>query len=177
VSRTPDGVEVGDASLRPNQIFAVSLPHSPLDLAQQKSVVDVVRSRLLTPMGLRTLDPRDPRYAPRYRGTLMDRDRAYHNGTAWPWLVGAYAKALLRIGAQSPGAAGLASAAAEARDALAPLLRTIHKGASLGSIAEVFDAEPSGSGDDVQRPDGCMAQAWSVACTLEALIEVIRAGG
>lgn len=139
--------------IRPNQIFAVSLPHSPLSADQQRAVVACVREKLLTPFGLRTLDPSHPNFRPRYEGNLFERDRAYHNGTAWPWLLGPYAEAVARIGGSS------ASARSEARAALQPLLHAMHTPASgncIGQIAEVYDAtEP-------QRPQGCPAQAWSV---------------
>ncbi|NNF43114.1 MAG: glycogen debranching protein [Phycisphaerales bacterium] len=136
-----------DTTLRPNQLFAVGLPHSPLDAAQQRGVVDVVERMLLTPYGLRTLAPDDPRYVGRFEGDLWQRDQAYHNGTVWPWLIGVYVDAVLRVA----GKAGRQRAAA----ALAPLLATQAEG--MGQIAEVYD------GDAPHRPGGCPAQAWSVA--------------
>lgn len=143
-----------DPRVRPNQIFAVSLPDSALDAAQKQSVLARVRSRLLTPMGLRTLDPSDPGYRGRFEGDLMSRDAAYHNGTVWPWLIGAYAEAVLRVGNFSPAARD------EARSAIAPLLSALD-GSSSGQLAEVFDGD--GTPGSPQRPDGCMAQAWSIA--------------
>jgi glycogen debranching enzyme len=153
--------------IRPNQIFAVSLPHSPLPREQQFRVVESVRTHLLTPMGLRTLAPGSPNYRPRYEGTLFERDSAYHNGTAWPWLLGPFAEALLRVADFS------AAAKAEARAALQPLIDQMscpwpgpcngHLGC-LNQIAEIYDAEPP------QRPQGCTAQAWSVAETLRVWI-------
>lgn len=153
-----------DTAVRPNQIFAVSQPHSALSEEQQRAVVACVRDRLATPMGLRTLDPRDSRYVGRYRGTLMERDRAYHNGTAWPWLVGAYVRALLR------SAVDKGAAREEARGVIAPLVAAIGAGAGIGSIAEVYDGDAGLGGE--QRADGCMAQAWSVAEVLEAVVMV-----
>lgn len=147
--------------IRPNQLLAVSLPHSPLSKGQQLAVLATVRERLLTPMGVRTLDPADSRYRGRYEGRLFDRDAAYHQGTAWPWLLGVYAIAVLRVGEFSD------SARTEARRALEPILAQMDppKAAAgcLGQIAEVYD------GDDPQRPSGCPAQAWSIAVILEAM--------
>ncbi len=140
--------------IRPNQIFAVSLAHSPLEPAQQRAVVENVRRHLLTPFGLRTLAPGDPNYEKRFDGDMMSRDRAYHNGTVWPWLFGPYAEAVLRVGGCS------AESKAQVRALLAPLLHSMN-GCCLGQIAEVFDAE--GTPDRPQRPQGCVAQAWSIA--------------
>ena len=139
-----------DARLRPNQVFAVSLPFSPLTPEQQSSVVRVVRQLLLTPFGLRTLEPQDAAYCGRYEGDLHARDAAYHNGTVWPWLIGPYCDALLRVGANG------AAARAEARRAIEPLTAELDSGC-LGQIAEVYDGDPT------HRPSGCVAQAWSVA--------------
>lgn len=146
--------------LRPNQIFAASLPYSPLDQRQRWNVVRVVRERLLTPMGLRTLDRADPRYVGRFEGDLMKRDAAYHNGTVWPWLIGAYAEGVLRAGDFAD------AARAEARGSIRHLLGYLD-GPSAGSVAEVFDGDDTPGGS--QRPDGCMFQAWSVAELLRVL--------
>ena len=135
-----------DGMLRPNQIFAVSLPHSPLDLKMQQAIVAVVRRRLLTPFGLRTLEPGATGYCGRFEGDLMQLDGAYHNGTVWPWLLGAYGDAMRRLGA-SP---------LQLRSLTAPLLAELTTGC-VGQIAEVYD------GDAPHRPSGCPAQAWSVA--------------
>ncbi|MFN7020429.1 MAG: amylo-alpha-1,6-glucosidase [Phycisphaerales bacterium] len=145
-----------DASIRPNQVFAVSLPHSPLTPEQQRAVVRVVRERLLTPRGLRTLDPADPRYRARYEGDLFHRDGAYHNGTAWPWLLGPMAEAVMRSEAFSAESRDMA------RRILRPIIDTLtalppEPGACLRQIAEIYD------GGEPQRPQGCPAQAWSVA--------------
>lgn len=150
-----------DASIRPNQVFAASLPRSPLPLPKAKAVVAKVREKLLTPVGLRTLPPDDPRYHGRYTGDQFRRDEAYHQGTIWPWLIGPYAEAVLRAGAFS------AAARAEARRALEPVLAQLD-GESIGQLPEVYD------GDDEpgrpRRPGGCIAQAWSVAEVLRALL-------
>jgi predicted glycogen debranching enzyme len=143
--------------VRPNQIFAVSQPHSPLSKERRAAVVKCVRERLLTPVGLRTLDATDPAYVRRYEGPLPQRDAAYHNGTVWPWLMGPYCEAVLRVGAFS------ANAKNEASKALEPLIREFTARQSVPGpvrqLAEVYDAEPV---DGVRRPEGCMAQAWSV---------------
>ena len=146
--------------IRPNQIFAVSLAHSPLTLAQQHAVVDSVRTHLLTDRGLRTLAPSDPAYAPRFKGDMMQRDRAYHNGTVWPWLIGPYAEAVLRVGDFSD------AAREEAQRAIAPLIATMQEGC-VGQIAEIFDGEPT---DGARLEEGCVAQAWSVAEVLRIAI-------
>jgi len=145
------------AQIRPNQIFAASLEHSPLDREHRRRVVGVVRDRLLTPMGLRTLDPADPSYIARFEGDMMARDRAYHNGTVWPWLIGAYVEGLLRAESFSE------DARSEARGVLAPLIDQL-AGPYPGAIAEVFD------GDEPRRPGGCIAQAWSVAEVFRAFV-------
>lgn len=147
---------LGDERLRPNQIFAVSLPFSPLTAEQQACVVTVVRDRLLTPYGLRTLDPGDAGYRGRYEGDLTSRDGAYHNGTVWPWLIGAYCDAVLRVGGGSD------AANREVRGVLEPLLAELDHGC-LGQVAEVYD------GDAPHRASGCPAQAWSVAEVLRVL--------
>jgi predicted glycogen debranching enzyme len=145
-----------DGTLRPNQIFAVSLPFSPLERERQRAVVDAVRDRLLTPFGLRTLEPDDPGYKPRFEGDLMQRDAAYHNGTVWPWLIGPYCEAVLRVNAFSKAAGD------EVRGVIEPLVRELDAGC-LGQLAEVYD------GSEPQREAGCPAQAWSVAEVLRIL--------
>jgi len=165
-----NGVWIADWSNRCNQIFAASLGYSALTPAARAGVVAAVKARLLTPMGLRTLDPRDPRYMGRYRGPLYERDKAYHNGTVWPWLMGPYVLALLRVGDES---GRKHASCVEARATLAPLLASVTAGLAAGTLPEIFDGEVPSTG--YQRPDGCMAQAWSVAQTLEALAAVVRA--
>ena len=149
-----------DASIRPNQIFAVSLPHSPLTGEQQKVVVDVVRRELLTPVGMRTLSRGAAKYEPHYTGPMFDRDRAYHNGTVWPWLIGPFLDAHLRINGRS------AESVARARVWLTPLIDHLSREGDLGSICEVFDAEFP------HKPGGCFAQAWSVAEVLRLAVEL-----
>lgn len=140
----------GDASLRPNQLFAVSLTHSPLEPDQQQAVVLACERELLTPVGLRTLSPRDPAYRPRYEGSPVERDGAYHQGTVWPWLFGPYATAYLK-------AFGRTQLATDHALAIALQWGEQLQIGGLGSIGEVFDGDPP------HRPGGCPAQAWSVA--------------
>ncbi len=133
-------------AIRPNQIFAVSLPFSPLDAAAAKGVVDVVQAHLLTPYGLRSLSPEDPNYRGVYGGCAEARDGAYHQGTVWPWLLGPFTEAHLRV-YRDVGAA---------RAFLAPMQAHLCR-AGVGTLSEIF------SGDPPHAPDGCIAQAWSVA--------------
>jgi predicted glycogen debranching enzyme len=145
-----------DGTVRPNQIFAVSLPFSPLEREQQRAVVDIVRKRLLTPFGLRTLDPDDRGYTPRFEGDLMQRDAAYHNGTVWPWLIGPYCEAVLRVDDFNDAAKN------EVRSVVDTLISELDSGC-LSQVAEVYD------GSEPQREAGCPAQAWSVAELLRIL--------
>ena len=146
-----DGPEGNDAALRPNQIFAVSLQYSPLAPDLQRAVVDACARHLLTSFGLRSLAAGQPRYRDHYGGGPAERDGAYHQGTVWGWLLGPFAIAHLRV-YRSPAAAACY---------LRPLAdHLLDHG--LGSISEIFDAEPPFT------PRGCFAQAWSVAETLRA---------
>ncbi|MEO1128530.1 MAG: amylo-alpha-1,6-glucosidase, partial [Planctomycetota bacterium] len=145
---------VPTGEVRPNQIFAASLEFGPLDDETRRGVVGVVRERLRTPEGLRTLAPGSAAYQARFEGDMMRRDRAYHNGTVWPWLIGHYAEAVLRAESFS------IEARAEAQDAIATLIASMSAQAGpgcVGQIAEVYDA------DEPRRQEGCTAQAWSVA--------------
>jgi predicted glycogen debranching enzyme len=146
-----DGPAGNDASLRPNQIFAVSLPESPLDRDQQRAVVDACARHLLTSHGLRSLAPGEPGYTGRYAGSPFERDSAYHQGTVWGWLLGPFALAHLRV-------YGDAKAAAQFLEPMGLQL----KAHGLGTLAEIFD------GDFPFAPRGCIAQAWTVAEVLRA---------
>jgi predicted glycogen debranching enzyme len=148
-----------DKLIRPNQIFAVSLPNSPLTEQQQAAVVEVVRRELLTPVGLRTLAPGEPGYRGRYAGPQFVRDEAYHNGTIWPWPIGAFLSAYLRVHKNSPAAKD------QCRKWLQPLIDHMEENC-LGQIAEIFEAE------EPYRPVGCCAQAWSVAEVLRLAVEL-----
>jgi predicted glycogen debranching enzyme len=151
-----DGPSGHDAAVRPNQIFAVSLPSSPLSPDRQRNVVEVCAKRLLTSFGLRSLDPRHPDYKGQYRGGTRERDGAYHQGTVWGWLLGPFALAHFKV----YGDRGAAQALLE------PL--GWHVGAyGVGSLGEVFDGEPPFA------PGGCPAQAWTVAETLRAWTELV----
>ena len=148
-----------DDSCRPNQIFAVSLANSPLTEDQQLAVVEVVRRELLTPYGLRTLVPGHAKFQSKYTGSQFDRDRAYHNGTIWPWLIGGFLEAFLRVNQRSK------QSVEQARRWLEPLVNSMDDGC-IGSIAEIYEAQPP------HRPAGACAQAWSVAEVLRMAIEL-----
>ena len=150
---TPSG---DDPSIRPNQIFAVSLAASPLSPERQRGVVEVCARRLLTSFGLRSLDPRHPDYSGRYHGGPRERDGTYHQGTVWGWLLGPFALAYFKV----YGDAG------RARALLDPL--GLQLGAyCVGTLGEVFDGDPP------HQPGGCPAQAWTVAETLRAWTELV----
>lgn len=150
--------ETIDAAVRPNQIFAVSLPHSMLTPERALSVVGVVERELLTPYGLRSLSPRHPDYRGRYAGDSLSRDGAYHQGTVWAWLIGPFITAYLKTHDRSPESIARAG----------ELLRAFREhllDAGLGQISEIFD------GDSPHTPRGCIAQAWSVAELLRCAME------
>ena len=140
-----------DASLRPNQIFAVSLPESPLSPEQQKAVVDVCARRLVTSHGLRSLADGEPGYQGHYGGGPRERDGAYHQGTVWGWLLGPFVLAHLRVYGDRKAALSF----------LEPLGMQISSH-GLGTLSEIFD------GDAPYTPRGCIAQAWTVAEVLRA---------
>jgi predicted glycogen debranching enzyme len=144
-----------DMSIRPNQIFAVSLPHSPLDESQKQAVLECVERELLTPYGLRSLAPSHPSYRGRYEGGPFERDSVYHQGTVWAWLIGPYVEAYLRVHNFS------ADAKARMRQQLLPLVEHLDE-AGIGYVSEILD------GDAPHTPRGCIAQAWSVAELLRA---------
>jgi predicted glycogen debranching enzyme len=136
-----------DPSCRPNQVFAISLPHPVLDRARWRPVLDVVTERLLTPVGLRSLAPGHPEYKAKYYGDLRARDAAYHQGTVWAWLIGPYLDARFKVHPEDRD---------HARRYLEGFFDHLHE-TCIGSISEVFDAEAP------YTPRGCVAQAWSVA--------------
>jgi len=147
-----------DSACRPNQIFALSLDHPVLDESRWKAVLEVVKERLLTPVGLRSLAPGSKEYKPCYDGDLRSRDAAYHQGTVWAWLIGPFIDAWLRVYPDD-----LATVRGYL-DGFQSHLRS----ACVGSISEIFDAEPP------FKPRGCCAQAWSVA---EVLRSYVKANG
>ena len=147
-----DGEQGDDSACRPNQIFAISLEHPVLDRVRWQPVFDVVKSRLLTPVGLRSLAPGNRDYKPQYYGDLRARDAAYHQGTVWGWLAGPFVDAWLKL---NPGDK------AGARQCLEGFINHLGE-AGIGTISEIFDAEKPFT------PRGCVAQAWSVAEVLRA---------
>jgi len=155
---TPDGRGgwTPDWSLRPNMVFATSLEHSPLQASKRQPVLAAVEHALLTPFGLRTLPPDDPAYHPHYHGAQFERDEAYHQGTVWPWLIGAYAEGVLRAGQFS------AKSRAAAFAAVRPLIQQMLGDPAthcptIGQLYEIHEAAAP------HRPVGTPAQAWSVA--------------
>jgi predicted glycogen debranching enzyme len=154
----PDGT--ADATLRPNQIFAVSLPFSPLSVQQQKAVVSIVEEKLLTPFGLRTLSPDDRRYHGIYSGRQSDRDGAYHQGTVWPYLIGPFVEAYLKVNGSGP------KSKKQAGRFIEPLLKHLTDDGCIGQVSEIFDGDPP------HKPKGCFAQAWSVAELIRAYLMV-----
>ncbi len=154
-----DSPEIGnDAAIRPNQIFAVSLPLSPLTPEQQKSVVDLCAERLLTPYGLRSLAPGEPGYQGHYLGAPRERDAAYHQGTVWGWLLGPFVLAHFRVYRDRAAAIGFF-------EAIGSAIRMY----GLGTLAEIFEGDPPFT------PRGCIAQAWTVGEVLRAFTELARA--
>jgi len=147
-----------DTKCRPNQILAVALTHPVLDERRWQPVLQTVRDRLLTPVGLRSLAPDDSDFKPRYFGDLRARDAAYHQGTVWAWLVGPFVDAWLKV---------YPADIAGARRALSGFFHHLDE-ACVGSISEVFDA------DQPFTPRGCIAQAWSVAEVLRAWVVLER---
>ena len=153
-----EGPEGNDVSIRPNQIFAMALCDDLATKERAEKAVLLVREQLLTPVGLRTLSPRDLRYRPRYEGGVAERDSAYHQGTVWPFLLGPFVTAWLNVFGRTKGVVS------EARSFMDGLQAHLQE-RGLGHVSEVFDAEPP------HQARGCPAQAWSVAEPLRALIE------
>ena len=150
-----------DPSIRPNQIFAVSLPYSMLSAERSKRVVEKVQEHLLTPYGLRSLASDDPQYRGRYTGGPRERDGAYHQGTVWPWLIGPFITAYLKVNQYSEAARSQSAAWLEP-------LKSHLQDAGLGHISEICE------GDAPHRCCGCIAQAWSVAEVLRAYVEDVK---
>jgi predicted glycogen debranching enzyme len=150
-----DGEHGDDAACRPNQLLAISLRHAILVPERWSAVLDVVRQRLLTPVGLRSLDPTHPEYKATYDGDLRSRDAAYHQGTVWAWLIGPFIDAWLKVHPHDRAGARAYLQGFEAH----------LDDACIGSISEVFDAEAPFT------PRGCVAQAWSVAEVLRCWVK------
>jgi predicted glycogen debranching enzyme len=157
-----DGDRGDDGACRPNQVLAIAVTHSPLDSRHWEPVLRAVADTLLTPVGLRTLSPRHTDFKARYFGDLRARDAAYHQGTVWPWLLGPFVDAWLRVHPADPEGA---------RELLAPLLQHVVSGGCVGSISEIFDAQTP------YVPRGCFAQAWSVAEAARLLVRLAKADG
>lgn len=155
--------EATDRQIRPNMLFVAALARVPLDTKFRRGVVDCATEHLLTPRGMRTLAPREANYVPRYAGGWESRDRAYHQGTVWPWLIGAYVEARLRA-----YGAGEVDALRALLDGFGPTLDE----AGREHVSEVFDGDPP------HRPGGTIAQAWSSAEILRGyeLVEAWRDG-
>jgi glycogen debranching enzyme len=146
-----DGPNGDDRSIRPNQIFAVSLTHSALAAHDQARVLRVCRRHLVTAYGLRSLAPGSPAYHPGYGGGVVERDGGYHQGPVWGWLLGPFCLAAYRVSGDAAAAQALLESMSDALDDQA-----------VGTIGEIFDGDPP------HHPRGAPAQAWSVACTLDA---------
>lgn len=149
-----DTIDPMDVSLRPNQVIAMGLPFTPVAVDHARRALDVVERELLTPVGLRTLGPREPGYRGRYDGPLPELDAAYHQGTVWPWLLGPYCSAVVRFRGDRSEAKRILKGA-----------REMLSERGLGGISEVYD------GDEPRRPGGCPWQAWSVAEILRSWCE------
>lgn len=152
-----DAPQGDDPALRPNQLMAISLAHSPLTADQQKSILNACWRRLLTSHGLRSLAPEEPAYVGTYGGNRQKRDAAYHQGTVWAWLIGPFISAYLKVYRDPQAACAL----------LVPFFQQL-KSHGLGSLSEIYD------GDAPFTPRGCFAQAWSVAEVIRVMHEVIE---
>ena len=141
-----------DDSLRPNQLFAISLPFSLLENQKAASVIKIVTEKLYTPVGLRSLSPGDPSYTSCYEGDSFKRDSCYHQGTVWSWLLGAYVDALAKIGTDK----------SLLKNVVENFTYHLNEGC-IGSVSEIFDAEPP------HAAKGCAAQAWGVAEILRVI--------
>jgi predicted glycogen debranching enzyme len=147
-----------DPSIRPNQIFAISLPFAILKTERHRAVLKKVEQELLTPYGLRSLSPEDSKYVGKYSGNAIQRDRIYHQGTVWAWLLGPYITAYLRVHGRTP------KTMEKVNTLLEPFRDHLYE-AGLGTISELFDGDPP------HEPNGCISQAWSVAEILRVTVE------
>jgi predicted glycogen debranching enzyme len=151
-----------DDSIRPNQIFALSLPFPLLGRNRARLLLKTVDEHLLTPVGLRSLSPQDPAYRPTYQGDQYSRDSAYHQGTVWAWLLGPYITALVKVRGKAGQKQGM------------KIIHAVKKHLSesgIGQISEIFN------GDAPHKPCGCIAQAWSVAEIIRAYVEDLLEAG
>jgi predicted glycogen debranching enzyme len=152
-----------DRAIRPNQILALSLPFVLLGRNRARQVLQVVEDHLLTPVGLRSLSPRDPAYNPIYQGNAGQRDAAYHQGTVWAWLLGPYLTALVKVRGKTGRRQGL--------KLMSAVQDHLSLSAGIGQISEIFDGDPP------HAPRGCLAQAWSVAEIARAYVEDLLDAG
>jgi hypothetical protein len=152
--------EKRDTSIRPNQIFTLSLPYPLLEGQQAKMVLETVTDKLYTPFGLRSLAPEDPHYRPVYSGNGSERDSAYHQGTVWAWLLGPWLTAVARVN----GREGKATAKNYFKE-----IMPYFEDAGIGTVSEIFDA------DWPHAPRGCIAQAWSVSEILRPTLKICKA--
>ena len=153
-----------DSTFRPNQILAVGgLPYAVLDERLAAKVVGAVESRLWTPVGLRSLAPDDPHYVARYEGDVRSRDGGYHQGTVWPWLLGPFVEAWVRVQGNTP------AARLEARSRFFDPLLVHLQEAGVGHVSEIADGEPP------HTPRGCPFQAWSVGEALRIDLSILAA--
>jgi predicted glycogen debranching enzyme len=150
-----------DKKVRPNQIFALSLPYNIFSREKENAILKTVEEQLLTPYGLRTLAPGEPDYKGVYEGNTLSRDQSYHQGTVWPWLIGPFITAYLKNKGRNE------TTVLRSKSFLQPLLEHLEHDACLGTVSEIFD------GDLPHRPRGCISQAWSVAEILRCLLEDI----
>jgi len=147
-----------DAAIRPNQIFAVSLPNTMLSIGRAQKIVKKVEDELLTPVGLRSLSPKDARYCPIYIGSPFERDSAYHQGTTWAWLIGSFVDAYRKVHPNGRQAENRVNEILEG-------FKNHLTETGAGQISEIFDA------DTPHKSRGCVAQAWSVAEVLRVCIK------
>jgi predicted glycogen debranching enzyme len=147
-----------DPAVRPNQIFAISLPYQLLMPEKAKAVLEVVQRELLTPFGLRSLSPKHKDYIGHYGGDAYSRDSAYHQGTVWGWLLGPFISAYMKVNGNTKATREFV------REVMSGIIHHLSN-AGLGTISEIFDGDPP------HHSRGCIAQAWSVAEVLRAYVE------
>jgi glycogen debranching enzyme len=152
-----DTTQYWESSVRPNQLICASLDYSMLDRRQMADVLKVCEEKLLTEVGLRTLEQGDPRFQGRYIGNFSDRETAYHNGSVWPWLLGPYVKTYVRVHGKK--------GRKKMKSFLESFFRRTLSDNGLGYVNEIYDGEPP------HTPRGCIAQAWSIAEPVRAYFE------
>ncbi|MBI1870654.1 MAG: amylo-alpha-1,6-glucosidase [Chlamydiae bacterium] len=151
----------GDPSIRPNQIFSISLPFPILKTEHHRPVLKIIEQELLTPYGLRSLSPQNPKYTGKYSGNAIVRDKSYHQGTVWPWLLGPYVTSFLKVHGRTGRTLD------KVKEMLEPFRDHLYEN-GIGTISELFD------GDAPHEPNGCISQAWSVAEILRVVVEELK---